>query len=218
MQVEIFSDVVCPWCALGKRRFERALADFPHRDEVEVVWRSFELDPSAPDHSDPDVADHLARKYGVPRAQILKSQAQLTDLGAAEGLVYRFELTRRTNTFDAHRLLHHAYEVGDQNALKSRLLEAYFSEGADVGDHDTLVRLAADVGLDPETAAEILRSGAYGPEVRADEEAARAFGISGVPFFVVNRRIGISGAQAVGVFRNALDEAWARAHPARTGS
>ena len=213
MEVEIFSDVVCPWCAIGKRRFEAALERFDQQEEVDVHWRAFELDPSAPASSDVDVATHLAEKYGMSRAQAIASQERLADLAAAEGLEFHFELAKRANTFDAHRLLHYAHEVGAQDALKERLFRAYFTEGEEIADHATLVRLGSEVGLDSDKSAEVLESGRYATEVRADEAAARELGVTGVPFFVIDRRYGISGAQSPEMILQVLNEAWAKAHP-----
>jgi predicted DsbA family dithiol-disulfide isomerase len=213
MEVDIFSDVVCPWCAIGKRRFEAALERFDHQEEVDVHWRAFELDPSAPASSDVDVATHLAEKYGMSRAQAIASQERLADLAAAEGLEFHFERTKRANTFDAHRLLHYAREVGLQDALKEHLFHAYFTDGEEIADYPTLVRLARDVGLDADKTAEVLESGWYAAEVRADEADARRLGVTGVPFFVIDRRYGISGAQSPEKILQVLDEAWAKAHP-----
>lgn len=216
MKVEIFSDVVCPWCAIGKRRFERALADFAHKEDVEVIWRAFELDPSAPTQTDDDMAAHLAKKYGMSLEEARAAQARLSAMATLEGLEFHFDQTRRANTFDAHRLLHYALEVGAQDALKERLLRAYFSEGASIGDHEILVRLAEDVGLDGRKCAEILDGGRYGAEVRADEAEAYRLNISGVPFFVIDRQYGISGAQAPETILRVLNEAWGRAHGSLT--
>ena len=209
MQVEIWSDVVCPWCYVGKRRFERALAAFPHRDSVEVVWRSFELDPSAPAERVGPYAEHLASKYGtsVDRAQEMVDG--MTATAAEDGLELRFDRARPGSTFDAHRLLHLAAEVGLQDAVKERLMRAVFTEGEPIGHPEALVRLVAEVGVDPERARAVLAEGTYGDAVRADEEQARRFGITGVPFFVVDRTYGVSGAQPVDVLRQVLERAWA---------
>ena len=212
VNVEIFSDVVCPWCAIGKRRFEMALERFAHRDEVDVVWRSFELDPGAPALAEGDLASHLASKYGMTKEQAVVSQERLAAAAAAEGLEFHFDRARRANTFDAHRLLHYALEVGRQDALKERLLLAYFRDGEAISDHATLVRLAEETGLDGTKANEILASGRYADEVRADEADARTLCISGVPFFVIDRHFGISGAQSPESILHVLDEAWADTH------
>ena len=212
MRVEIFSDVVCPWCAIGKRRFEGALAHFAHADEVDVVWRAFELDPSAPATAEGDLTTHLAEKYGISEEQARASQAGLTAMAEQEGLDFHFDLAQRANTFDAHRLLHYALEVGAQEVLEERLFRAYFTEGAPIGDRGTLVRLAEEVGLDGASCAEILETERYGAEVRADEADARALGASGVPFFVIDRQYGISGAQSAETILAVLEEAWSGAH------
>jgi len=213
MQVEIFSDVVCPWCAVGKRRFESALGQFDHADQVDVVWRSYELDPQAPVRREGDYADRLARKYGMSREQAEAANGQMTALAASEGLEFHFERAQPGNTFDAHRLLHFALGQGQgvQDALKERLFVAYFSEGAAIGEPETLVRLAAEVGLDPEKCAEILAGDLYADEVRADEREARELGVTGVPFFVIDGKFAIPGAQDPETIRIVLERAWARA-------
>jgi predicted DsbA family dithiol-disulfide isomerase len=213
VKVEIWSDVVCPWCYVGKRRFEAALARFDHRNEVEVVWRSFELDPRAPRSREGDLADRLAKKYGMTRDQALAANARLTDVGAGEGLAFHFASARPGNTFDAHRLLHLAGDRGLQDALKERFLAAYFSEGEGIGEPATLVRLAGEVGLDASEAQAVLDGDKYGEAVRLDEQEAADIGISGVPFFVVDRTFAVSGAQSVDVLLGALDRAWVKAQP-----
>jgi predicted DsbA family dithiol-disulfide isomerase len=218
MQVDIFSDVVCPWCAIGKRRFEAALQGFAHAEEVDVTWRAFELDPSAPTVSDSDTASYLAEKYGMSREQAADSQEQLAAIAALEGLEFHFENTRRANTFDAHRILHYARVVGQQGALKERLFIAYFTDGEPIGDRGTLLRLATEVGLDPSEVSHVLESDQYAKEVRADELDARKLGITGVPFFVIDRHFGISGAQSPETIRHVLDEAWASTTRVRSTS
>ena len=213
MDVEIFSDVVCPWCAIGKRRFETALGKFAHAEDVEVRWRAFELDPSAPRVVEGDPVENLAKKYGMTREQAVESQSQLAATGAAEGLDLRFDQTKRGNSFDAHRLLQYAHEVGMQGALKERLLSAYFAEGESISDIATLVRLGRDVGLDADKALDVLESGRYSDEVRAEEQLAQQLGIRGVPFFVIDGKYGISGAQSPELLLEALDKIWAEEHP-----
>ncbi|MBW3615225.1 MAG: DsbA family oxidoreductase, partial [Actinobacteria bacterium] len=158
MRVEIWSDVVCPWCYIGKRRFEEALARFAHRDEVEVVWRAFELDPAVPAVREGDYAERLAQKYGVAVREANEMIDQMTAAAAGEGLRFRFDIARPGNTFDAHRLLHLAAARGAQDAVKERLLAATFVEGQPIGDRDTLVRLAGEAGLDPQEAGSVLES------------------------------------------------------------
>jgi len=213
MRVEIWSDVVCPWCYVGKRRFEAALAAFAHRDQVEVVWRSFELDAGAPAERVGDYAQLLADKYGFPVEQGQQMIDTMTQTAAQEGLDFRFDLARVGNTFDAHRLLHLAHDRGVQDAVKERLVLATFTEGEPIGDHDTLVRLVAEAGLSADEARAVLASDRYATEVRADEAQARAYGISGVPFFVVDGRYGVNGAQPVEALTQVLATAWADRQP-----
>lgn len=226
MRVEIWSDVVCPWCAIGKRRFEAALARFAHRDDIDVVWRSFELDPTAPQSTDPtaprsidpSATQRLADKYGVSLDQARAMERRVTDAAAAEGLDFRYDLARPGNTADAHRVLHLAADRGVQSAVKERLLRAYFTEGAPVADRPTLARLAAEAGLDAGETARMLDSDDYLADVRADEAEARALGIHGVPFFVVDRRYGVSGAQPAEVLLQVLERAWTEAQPPAVGA
>ena len=213
MRVEIWSDVVCPWCYVGKRRFEAALAAFPHRNDVEVVWRSFELDSEAPAERIGDYAELLAAKYGLPVEQGAQMIDTMTATAAAEGLDFRFDRARVGNTFDAHRLLHLAAQHGRQDAVKERLMQASFTEGEPIGDRDALVRLVAEVGIDADQAREVLESGRFAAEVRADQAQARAHGISGVPFFVVDGRYGVSGAQPVEALSQVLATALAQSRP-----
>jgi predicted DsbA family dithiol-disulfide isomerase len=211
MRIDIWSDVVCPWCYIGKRRLETALADFP--GEVEVHWHAFELDPSAPVTAEGSYEERLAAKYGRSLADAAEMTASMTATAATEGLEFRFDRARPGNTFDAHRLLHLAGERGVQDALKERLLRATFTEGEPIADRKTLVRLAAEVGLDADEARRVLADGTYAAEVRADEAQAAQLRITGVPFFVVDQRYGVSGAQPAEVLRQALDRAWSESAP-----
>lgn len=213
MLVEVWSDVVCPWCYVGKRRLEQALSRFAHTDEVIVRWRSFELDPEAPAVLDEDLVTHIAAKYGLTREQSEASQRRLGDLASAEGLDFRFEQARPGNTFDAHRLLHLAEGEGTQGALKERLLHAYFTEGEAVGQREVLARLAVEAGLDAVAVRGVLDGTAFAEDVRADEQHARAAGVSGVPFFVVDGRYAVEGAQSSDVLLQALDLAWQEQAP-----
>jgi predicted DsbA family dithiol-disulfide isomerase len=213
MNIEIWSDVVCPWCYIGKRRFETALGRFAHRDNVRVVWRSFELDPSAPEIRTGDAAERLAAKYGMTRDQALANHARMTQMAAQEGLAFDFTKSRSGNTFNAHRLLHLARERGVQDAVKERLFRAYFTEGEPIGEPETLVRVVSDAGLSAQEARAVLSSDAHAEDVRAEELEARELGINGVPFFVVDRRYGVSGAQPADVLLEVLDKAWSASHP-----
>jgi predicted DsbA family dithiol-disulfide isomerase len=209
MQVEVWSDVVCPWCYIGKRRLESALERFPNRDQVEVAFRSFELNPNAPRHDETDLDAGLARKYGVTLEQARAMTERVVATAAGEGLEYRLDIAKRANTFDAHRLLQLAAAEGRQVAMKERLMAAYFTEGRSISDLDSLVRLAEEVGLDPARARAVLESDEFGDEVRSDEREAAELGITGVPFFVINRRYAVSGAQPSELMLSALDRAWA---------
>jgi predicted DsbA family dithiol-disulfide isomerase len=213
MKVEIWSDVVCPWCYVGKRRFEQALARVPYGDEVEVVYRAFELDPAAPRERTGDHDEHLARKYGLEVERARQINAQMTETAAAEGLDFRFDLMRGGNTFDAHRLLHLARDRGKQLDLKERLLLATFSEGEPIGDPTALVRLAVDAGLDEAEVTEVLDSDRYADAVRNDEQQAASYGISGVPFFVIDGKYGVSGAQPADVLVQVLEQAYGEGRP-----
>jgi predicted DsbA family dithiol-disulfide isomerase len=208
VHVEIWSDIACPWCYVGKRRFEKALADFEHRDEVTVTWRSFELDPDAPRERPGDRATHLADKYGTTREKAEEMHQHMTDVAAGEGLDFRFDTTRDGNTFDAHRVLHLAAAHGRQDALKERLLRAHFTEGELMADHDALTRLAAEAGLPEDEVRDVLTTDRYAADVREDERTAATLGGRAVPFFVIDRAIGASGAQPPEVFAQLLQQAW----------
>jgi predicted DsbA family dithiol-disulfide isomerase len=214
MQVEIWSDVVCPWCYVGKRQFEQALAGFGHRGAVEVVYRSFELDPSAPHGVTTPTVEMLAGKYGMTPDQACDAQRQMEQRAAQRGLTFRMDALRSGNTRDAHRLLHLAKARGRQAELAERLHRAYFTEQGSIFDHASLAGLAADAGLDREEALAVLASEHYDQDVTADEQAARQLGITGVPFFVIARRHAISGAQPPEVIAGALDHAWAETQAA----
>jgi predicted DsbA family dithiol-disulfide isomerase len=214
VRIDIWSDVVCPWCYIGKRRLEAALALFEHADQVEVHWRSFELDPGAPPVREGDPAERLARKYAMTLDAAREANRRLTALAAADGLEYRLDATRSGNTFDAHRLLHLAAERGRQDHLKERLMAAYFCEGQAVGDHAVLQAQAEAVGLDPMEVTAVLAGDAYADAVRADESEAADREVTGVPFFLVDGHFGIPGAQEPDTIVATLRRAWARREPA----
>ncbi len=217
MRVEIWSDVACPWCYIGKRRFEAALARFEHADDVEVVWRSFELDPGAPAERKGELVALLARKYGMTPEQAHAAQQNLTDTAAGEGLELHFDRVRSGNTFDAHRLIHLAATHGLRDATKERLLAAYFGEGRLMSDHETLVALALEAGLeDEQEVRRTLADTAFADDVRSDEDDAAELGIGGVPTFIVDRRVGVTGAQPAEVMLELLRQGWARREPVPT--
>ena len=217
MRIDVWSDIACPWCYIGKRRLESALEGFEHRDEVEVVYRSFELDPSAPVPPVESSTEALARKYGGGPEQIAAMQARVAELAAGEGLDYQLDRTLHLNTRNAHRLLHLALQVGGpqlQAALKEALLGAYFVQARDVTDKVLLEQIAEGVGLDPTAVRRVLASDEFDAEVSADVDQARAYGASGVPFFVVDGRYGVAGAQPTEVLAGAVERAWSERQPA----
>jgi predicted DsbA family dithiol-disulfide isomerase len=216
VQIEIWSDIACPWCYIGKRRFEAALAQFEHQDEVRVTWRSFELDPDAPPERTGDRAQRLAEKYGMTVEQAREAEQRLTSVAADDELPFRFDIARSGSTFDGHRLVHLAEAHGLQDATKERLLRAYFTEGELMSDHDALERLAVEVGLDQREVRELLDSDRYADDVRADERTAGELGISAVPTFVIDRRLGASGAQPPETLLDLLRQGWTKRSPAST--
>jgi predicted DsbA family dithiol-disulfide isomerase len=214
MQVEVWSDFACPWCYLGKRQLESALAQFPHADQVQVVWRSFELDPSAPLHRDLSLTEAISHKYGLSPDQATTANHAITAAAAEQGLEYHLDRVVLTNTFNAHRLLHLANAYGLGGALKEELLAAYFTHGADLSDHVTLYSAAVAVGLDPTITLAMLDTDHFATEVFADELRAGDLGITGVPFFLIDGQVAVPGAQGADTILAALHRAWALAHPA----
>jgi predicted DsbA family dithiol-disulfide isomerase len=208
MQVEIWSDVVCPWCYLGKRRFEQALAEFEHRGDVQVVYRSFELDPDAPTGVTTPTVDLLADKYGMSPAQASQAQREMEERAAVDGLTFRLGDLRRGNTRDAHRVIQLAKDRGLQEAVVERLHRAYFTDQDSVFDHKALTRLAVEAGLDRDEVADMLSGDAYNDHVDTDEAMARALGATGVPLFVIDRKYGVSGAQPADTITDVLERAW----------
>jgi predicted DsbA family dithiol-disulfide isomerase len=213
MDVDIWSDIACPWCYVGKRHLEAALEGFEHRDQVNVTWHSFELDPQAPAEREGEHASNLARKYGTSREQALEMLAGMTDVAAADGLEFHFERARSGNTFDGHRLIHLALAHGCQDAMKERLMRAYLTEGELISDHATLRRLALEVGLPEDGVEELLAGDAYAEEVRVDEYTASRLGISAVPFFVIDRSLGAAGAQPAEQLLELLRRGWEARSP-----
>jgi predicted DsbA family dithiol-disulfide isomerase len=219
MRIEIWSDVVCPWCYIGKRRLEKALDGFEHASggkSVEIVWRSFELDPSAPKLPVETVAEALGRKYGGGPEAGRQMVDRVEAVAAEEGLLFRHHQSLRVSTVDAHRVLHLALETGGpelQGRLKEALLSAYFIETENVADHDTLLRIAAEVGLDEVRVKEVLVTDEYADAVEADIREAAALGATGVPFYVIDRKYGVAGAQPSEVFAQVLERAWSESHP-----
>jgi len=210
--VEIWSDIVCPWCYIGKRRFEKALASFEHAGEVDILWRSFELDPRAPFHRPKPMAAHLAAKYGMTLEQAEARLEDMNRLAAAEGLTYDLANTQGGNTFDAHRLIHlgSAQDPATGGRVKEALLKAYFTDLLPISEPDVLLEIGAASGLDPDQVGDLLATNRFAAEVRQDEAEAASLGCTGVPFFVFDRAIAVPGAQDPDTFLITLRRAWER--------
>ncbi|UVI29632.1 DsbA family oxidoreductase [Paenibacillus spongiae] len=212
MKIEVWSDYLCPFCYIGKRKFENALAQFPHKDKVEVIYRSFELGPDSPKDPGVSMDQILASKYGMSLEQAKAANDNVASQAQTAGLTYHFDTMIPTNSFDAHRLTHYAAQQGKAPEMLERLFRAYFTDSLHIGDRETLARLAGEIGLDRNEAAAMLESGQYAQEVRADEQEGSRLGIKGVPFFVIDRKYGVSGAQPSEVFLEALQKAWNEDH------
>ncbi|MCC3302708.1 DsbA family oxidoreductase [Arthrobacter sp. zg-Y895] len=216
MKIDIWSDIACPWCYIGKRRFETALARFPHRDEVEVHWHSFQLDPSLPDHFDGTEVEYLSERKGIDPEQLAGMLDQVTVQAAGEGLSYDYDSLVVANSFSAHRLIHLAKAEGGlktADAAKEALLSAHFEKGMNIGSADDLLEIGTGIGLPADRVKAVLASDEYADAVRTDIAQARSLGISGVPFFVLDDKYGISGAQPADLFASALEQAWQESHP-----
>lgn len=207
LTIEVWSDVVCPFCYIGKRELESALARFPHRDQVRVVWKSFELDPNAPDRAPHDTYGMLMERYRISRDEAKARVNGVTQRAASLGLKYDFDKVIVGSSLLAHRLLQYAKSQGKGDAIKERLFRAYFTEGKHLADKPTLISLAKEAGLNTDELRYGLEGDSWIREVRADEQEARQLGVSGVPFFVFDRRFAVSGAQSSAVFLQALEKA-----------
>lgn len=208
MKIEVWSDFVCPFCYIGKRRLEHALDQFPHKDDVEIKYRSYELDPNAEKNPGKSIHELMAEKFGTDVEKAKQSNEQIGKQAAEAGLVYNFDTMQHTNTFDAHRVAQYAETKGKGNEITERLLKAYFTESKLISDHDVLVDLAGEVGLAKNDVAELLKTNAYAAQVRFDEKQAQEIGVQGVPFFVFNEKYAVSGAQPTEVFLEALEKVW----------
>jgi predicted DsbA family dithiol-disulfide isomerase len=213
MKIDIWSDVVCPFCYIGKRKFEKALADFNGKDNVEIEWHSFQLDPDLEYVPGQSVHEYLGKRKGVTAAEGKKMNDAMTAMAKEVGLEYNFDQAIINNTFNAHRLLHFAKEKGVQNEMKERLFRAYYTEGKNIGDIDTLAQLAEEVGLQAAEVKKVLESDAYAQDVLLDQYHAQQLGIQGVPFFVFNNKYGVSGAQPTAIFAQVLDKVWEEEKP-----
>ena len=208
MRVDIWSDIVCPWCYIGTRRFERGLDGFAHRDEVEIVHRSFQLNPAMPRGSGRNHRDHLMSKYGMSERQADAAQVRMERTAAEEGLEFHLVGGVTGNTFDAHRLLHLARERGLQDAAIERFYRGHFTEQRSIFDAESLVALGAEAGLDADEATGVLAGDAYADAVAADLRDARGHGVTGVPYYLFDGRYAVSGAQPAELFTEALGRAW----------
>jgi predicted DsbA family dithiol-disulfide isomerase len=208
MLIEIWSDIICPYCYIGKRRLEEALAKFQHKEEVKIEYRSFELNPDAKVHYDEDNIELLSKKYGTSKEQIKAMNLQLTEQAKEVGLTYYLDKIKATNTLNAHRLIHFAKQFGKENEMVERLFKAYFTEVRHVGETKTLIELAAEIGLDQQKVQSMLNSNEYEADVRAQEQDAQQIGVTGVPFYVINRKYAISGAQPSDVFLEVMEKVW----------
>lgn len=206
MKIEVWSDFVCPFCYIGKRRLEAALNKFEDKDEVEVIFKSFELDTSAKKKYEENIHELIAKKYGISLEQAKASNDQLVSQAKEVGLDFNFDDLIPTNTFDAHRVSQYAKAEGKMNELSERILRAYFVDSLNISDHKVLATLAEEVGIDREKALDVLVSGKHGEEVRTDEETASRFGVTGVPFFVINEKYAVSGAQPSELFLEVLQK------------
>lgn len=207
MKVDIWSDVRCPFCYIGKRKFEAALAQYEYKDNVEVEWHSFELDPNAETLPDLDSAGYLANKYGRPREWAEEMQQNVTNTAAEVGLQFNLDKSVVANSFDAHRLIQLAKTEGRGDEIEEQLFDGYFTKGADISNHTTLIEIAGAAGLDKFTVETMLKSKDFTDEVRYDEQTAQSIGVKGVPFFVFNQKLAVSGAQAPETFLAAMKQA-----------
>ncbi|RLQ93257.1 DsbA family oxidoreductase [Falsibacillus albus] len=206
MRVEIWSDIACPFCFIGKRRFEAALEKFTAKDQVDIIFRSFQLNSNAPLQTDKDIHTILAEKYGMTLEKAKMMNSQITQQAKDEGLDFHFDTLIPTNTFDAHRVLHFAATQGKMDQMKEALLKAYFTDSLNIGDHETLIKLAESIGIDGKAAEEVLQSEDFSSDVRTDQELASKIGVTGVPFFVFNQKYAVSGAQSREVFLEVLEK------------
>ena len=211
MEIHVWSDIACPWCYIGKRSLETAMAKVKDAEDLTVIWRSFELDPDAPAKRDLPMDQLLAKKYRMTMDQVEATQARITEVAKSFGLDYHLSDLQSGNTFDAHRLVHFANTQGLGDAMKERLFRAYFEQGRLMSDHEVLVICATEVGLDETATREVLASGAYADEVRFDEAQARDNDFSAVPTFVVDGRFAVSGAQDPEVLMKMIERARATA-------
>ncbi|NBD27627.1 DsbA family oxidoreductase [Paenibacillus glycinis] len=213
MKVEVWSDIACPFCYIGKRRFEAGLEKFAHKEEIEVEYKSFQLNPAAEKHPKHDAYGLVAEKYGISREQSVSMHENLVNQAAELGLTYNFEHAIPANSLDAHRLIHFAGRYGKRTEAAELLFKAYFTDAKHIGEIDTLTGIAAEIGLDPKEAEAVLASDEFKAEVEAECHEASMLGANGVPFYVINRRYAVAGAQSSDVFLDVLNRTWAEEKP-----
>jgi len=213
MKIELWSDFGCPFCYIGKTRFENALNKFPHKDEVEVIYKAYQLNPNAPKEMTDGVAESFAKGHRISVDEAKKKIEMFVNAAKQAGLTYDYVNIKLTNTYDSHRLAKWANQFGLEPALTSRLMKAYFTDGLNLADHNTLLKLAKEVGLDVEKAKKVLSSNDYTDQVNAEIMEGRQVGVQGVPFFVLNRKYAISGAQQEDYFLAALNQLWSETNP-----
>jgi len=208
MNVEIWSDVMCPFCYIGKRKFEKALEQFPHKDDIKIIWKSFQLDPSTVTDPSLNTIENLRLKKGWSKEQAAETIAHVADIAKQVGLDFNFDKAVVANSFDAHRLSHLAKKYNKQNELEEKLFSAYFTEGKNTADHETLLKIALEIGMDKAEVTQLLKGNIFANEVHQDVEQAQQIGVRGVPFFVLNQKYAISGAQESDSFLQALHKAY----------
>jgi len=213
MKIEVWSDFACPFCYIGKKNFENALSKFKHKNEVEVIFKAYQLNPNAPKVMQGSAVDNFAKSHSMSVSQAKQRFEMFTENAKKVGLVYRYDIIQMTNSFDAHRLAKWANTLGKEQIVTDRFMKAYFTEGKNLADYHALVSLIQELGLNKEDALKVLESGEYTDEVKLQQAEARQIGVQGVPFFVINRKYGVSGAQPEAYFENALEQIWTEDHP-----
>ncbi|MDY0074740.1 MAG: DsbA family oxidoreductase [Acholeplasmataceae bacterium] len=216
MKIEIWSDFACPFCYIGKTRFEEALKSFKHKDKIEVIYKAYQLNPTAPKTMTKSAYEAFAESHGTTVEQAKERFNMFTKNAKSVGLTYQYDRIQMTNTFDAHRLAKWANKENKEQEMTTRLMKAYFTDGLNLADHETLSHLAEEVGLSKEKAYEVLASSDYEEQVKLEQQEARQLGVQGVPFFVLNRKYGISGAQQTEYFLQALEQIWKEENPLET--
>lgn len=213
MKIEIWSDFACPFCYIGKKRFEQALSEFKHKDKVQVIYKAYQLNPDAPKKMVGNAYESFAKGHGTTVEQAKQRFEQFTQNAKVVGLTYRYDKIQMTNTFDAHRVAKWSNQFGKEDELTNRLMKAYFTDGLNIADHQTLSNLAIEVGLNGEQVLSFLSTNQYKDQVLAEIQESRTLGVQGVPFFVLNRKYGISGAQQKEYFTNAFNQIWSEENP-----